>query len=213
MRTSANTDVPSDSPVARVSALAFLVVLAVVFGVFALVQRNSARAATAVAHQELLVSESQALLSSNRQLATLLAIEADRRQPSADTRDALMNAVLAEPLLQRTVGERRYGSDMAALAGDRVVVVSRKPGLQLPTGTFSRCGTGRPVDAKPGQRHLWAMQQPGPLDMSATADGLLLAVISRDGMIQLYSGRTLEPQGPPFPSGLGQFAPGRPTSR
>ena len=71
------------------TALTLLVVILVVVSVFAVAQRNSARAATAVAHQELLVSESQGLLSSNRQLATLLAIEADRRQPSADTRDAL----------------------------------------------------------------------------------------------------------------------------
>jgi WD40 repeat protein len=42
--------------------------------------------------------------------------------------------------------------------------------------------------------------------MSASAAGQLLAVISRDGMVQLYSGETLEPEGRPFPSGLGQFA-------
>ena len=41
--------------------------------------------------------------------------------------------------------------------------------------------------------------------MSASPDGTLLAVLSGRGMIQLYSGRTLEPQGPAFPSGIDQF--------
>ena len=45
----------------------------------------------------------------------------------------------------------------------------------------------------------------GPLDMSTTADGSLLAIIFRDRSIQVYSGRTLEPQGLPFPNGLGRF--------
>ncbi len=179
-----------------------LMVLAVVFGVFALAQRNNARAATAVSHQELLVAESQAQLTSNRQLATLLAIEADRRQPSADTRDALMNAVLAEPRLQRTFGSPAF--DLAPLVGDRVVLVSPNRGTTLNRNIL------QVWDWQTGVRQTWPNAPLGdatigPLDMSATADGRLLAVISSDGMIQLYSGRTLEPQGPQFPSGLHQF--------
>ena len=82
-----------------------------------------------MSHQELLVAESQAQLGSNRQLATLLAIEADRRQPSADTRDTLMNAVLAEPLLQRAFGSS--ATDVAALMSDRVVALSTNRGTTL----------------------------------------------------------------------------------
>src|SRR5262249_46797453 len=42
-----------------------------------------------------------------------------------------------------------------------------------------------------------------PVGLATTTDGLLLAVVSRSGMIQLYSGRTLQPEGAPLASGLG----------
>ena len=137
-----------------VSALALLVVILVVVSVFALVQRNNARAATAVAHQELLVSESQGLLSSNRQLATLLAIEADRRQPSARTRDALIDAVLAEPLLQRAFASTTLGLTWLLLQ-ETESRSSPNNVVPRPTGMFSRSGTGKPVSAKRGPRLRW----------------------------------------------------------
>ncbi len=187
-----------------VGALVLLVAILALVSVFAVAQRNSARDATAVAHQELLVSESQGLLSSNRQLATLLAVEADLRQPSAATRDALMDAILAEPLLQRSFASTIYGSDMAALAGHRIVVLGKERGATLNPNVL------QVWNWQTGRRQAWP-QAPlgddasGPLDMSATADGGLLAVISRDGMIQLYDGRTLRPEGRPLSSGLGRF--------
>ena len=185
--------------------------IAVVFGVFAVLQRNHAQKATSEAvvqrdraEHELLVAESQALLGSNRQLGTLLAIEAEKRKPGADTRDALMNAVLAEPLLQRTLATTTPVGDMAALAGHRVAIVNRN------RGTTRNRNVLQVWDWQTGGRQPWrdaplGDDTTGPQDISATADGLLLAVTSRDGTIQLYSGPTLAPQGPPFPSGLGKY--------
>jgi WD40 repeat protein len=194
-----------------VTALAVLVVVSLVFGVFAVVQRNHAQHATSEAvvqrdraEHELLVAESQALLGSNRQLAALLAIEAENRKPGADTRDALMNAVLAEPLLQRTLAATTPVGDMAALAGHRVAIVNRN------RGTTRNRNVLQVWDWQTGRRQTWhdaplGDDTTGPQNISATADGLLLAVTFRDGSIQLFSGRTLAPQGPPFPSGLGKY--------
>ena len=104
-----------------------LMVIAVVVSIFALAQRNSARTATAAANERLLESESQAQLDSNHQLATLLALEADRRAPSAATRNALVNAVVAEPPLQRVFATA--ASSLGALVGHRAIEVSTNRGM------------------------------------------------------------------------------------
>jgi hypothetical protein len=196
---------------AGVGALVVLVVISVVFGAFAVVQRNHARTATSeavaqrdLAQRELLVAESQALLGSNRQLATLLAIEADKHKPGADTRDALMNAVLAQPLLQRTFAATTPVGDMAALAGHRVAILSNN------RGTTRNRNILQVWDWQTGRRQPWpdaplGDSTTGPKEISATANGLVLAATSLDGTIQLYAGRTLEAQGRPFPSGLGKY--------
>ena len=112
--------------------------------------------------------------------------------------------MLAEPLLQRAFASTTDGSDMAALAGHRVVVLSEG------RGTTPNHNVLQVWNWQTGQRQAWPAapsgdNTSGPLDMSATADGQLFAVISRDGMVQIYSGVTLEPEGRPFPSGLGRF--------
>ncbi len=194
---------------AATTVVVLLLVISVVFGAFAVAQRNRAnrnasRANTnaATAEHELLVAESQALLGSSRQLATLLAIEADRRQPSGASRDALLNTVLADPRLQRTFGGP--AGNLGALVGHRVAVLSADRGATLNRNVL------QVWDWQTGQRQVWrdapvGDATTGPLDIATTADGLVLAVISTDSMIQLYSGHTLRPQGPAFPSGLGKF--------
>jgi WD40 repeat protein len=192
---------------AGVTAVVLLLIVSVIFGGYAINQRNradrrrdEARAATAAARQQLLVSESQAHLSSDRQLATLLAIEADRRKPSADTRDALLNAVLAEPRLQRSFAGPI--SAMGAVVDHRVVL------LRADRGRTPNRDVVQVWDWQTGRRQPWpqapaADANSGPVGLATTADGLLLAVVSRAGMIQLYSGRTLQPEGVPLSSGLG----------
>ena len=186
-----------------VAALGLLVVISVVVSLFAVVQRNSARTATRAAQQELLIADSQAQIATNRPLATLLAIEAVRRDPSAEARDALLNSILAEPSLQRSFATGQIW-DLAPLVGHRVVV------LKLSNVPTPNSASLQVWNWQTGLRQSWPSAPSGdsssrPLDASASPDGTLLAVLSGRGMIQLYSGRTLEPQGPAFPSGLDQF--------
>jgi WD40 repeat protein len=190
-------------------ALTVLVVIAVLFGVLALVQRNSARTATAAANERLLVSESQAQLGSNRQLATLLALEADRRAPSAATRNALVNAVVAEPPLERVFGTA--SSSFGVLVGHGVIDVSTN------RGTTPNRDVVQVWDWQSGRRVPWrdaplGNADSGPVRVATTDGGQLLAIAFHDGRIQLYSGRTLEPQGRPFSSGFSVLSPPLPTS-
>jgi hypothetical protein len=186
-----------------------LMVIAVVVSIFALAQRNSARTATAAANERLLESESQAQLDSNHQLATLLALEADRRAPSAATRNALVNAVVAEPPLQRVFATA--ASSFGALVGHRAIEVSTN------RGTTPNPDIVQVWDWQTGRRVPWRNAplgdaNSGPVRVASTDSGRLLAIAFHDGMIQLYSGRMLEPQGPPFPSGFSVLRPPLPNS-
>ena len=186
-----------------------LMVIAVVVSMFALAQRNSARTATAAANERLLESESQAQLGSNHQLATLLALEADRRAPSAATRNALVNAVVAEPPLQRVFATA--ASSLGAFVGHRAIEVSTN------RGTTPNPDTVQVWDWQSGRRVPWRNAplgdaDSGPVRVATTDSGRLLAIAFQDGMIQLYSGRTLLPQGRPFPSGFSVLRPPLPNS-
>jgi WD40 repeat protein len=188
-----------------VGALSLLVVIALLVSMFAIAQRNSARAATAAAHQELLVADSQTQISSNPELATLLAIEADQRSSTTTTRDALLNAILAEPNLQGRFGGE--AGDVAVLDDSRIASISVVSNVR---GTTLNRNVVQVWNWRTGRRQRWSNAplgdaDTGPLDVSSTSDGARLAVLSSDGMIQLYSGGTLEPQGRPFASELGDL--------
>jgi WD40 repeat protein len=189
-----------------VGALVLLVVIATLVSVFAVVQRNGARTATAVANQELLVADSQTQIGSNPELSMLLATEADRRAPSTTTRNALVSAVLSEPNLQR-----RFGSDagdVALLQENRIVIVPAAVGADR--GQTLNRNIVQVWNWETGRREPWAKAPrgdatSGPLDVSSSSDGSLLAVLTSDGRVQMYSGRTLVPDGRPFSSGLGEL--------
>ena len=183
-----------------VATLALLLVISVIISLFAIVQRNDARAATDAAEQRLLVNESQSLLTTNRTLATLLAIEADRRQPSATTRDALMNTVLAQPSLQRSLGDV-FSYAVAGLSGNRFAVLAEiaKKGATTSALEVWNWKTGR-QQSWPGAPT--GSGTTGPVNISSPADGSELDVIFGDGAIRCYSGLTLLPEGPAFASGL-----------
>ena len=179
-----------------VAALALLLVVSLVASVFAIGQRNTANHQTALAkadaaqaRQELLISQSQGAVATDRQLATLLAIEADRESPSAASEDALLSAVLAEPRLQQSFAGPT--GVLATLVDNRVAIVA---------GT-----TAQVWDYRTGQRQAWPSGSPLPtqaLWLASTGDGSVLAVLAPGGMVWFYSGQTLQPLGNPLATGL-----------
>jgi hypothetical protein len=188
-----------------VGALAILVVIATVVSAFAISQRDSARAATATAHQELLVADSQTQISSNPELATLLAVEADRRVSTPASRNALVNAVLAEPYLQRRFGGET--GDVAVLGDNRIASIA---GLGNARGKAPNQNVVQLWNWQTGRRLRWpdapfGDAQDGPLDVASTADGSALAVLLSNGTVQFYSGPTLKPDGDPVSAELGRL--------
>ena len=188
-----------------IGALALLVVIATVVSAFAISQRNSARAATSTAHHELLVADSQTQIDSNPELATLLAVEADRRSSTPASRNALINAVLAEPYLQRRFGGET--GDVAVLGDDRIASIAQ---LGNARGKAPNQDVVQVWDWQTGRRLPWpdapfGDAEEGPLDVASTANGSVLAILMSNGTVQFYSGRTLTPDGDPVPAELGQL--------
>ena len=76
-----------------VATLAALTVAAVLFGVFAMLQRNEARRQRDLATSRSLVQAARANLDTRLDLAALLSLEAYRIEPSPETRSGLVEAV------------------------------------------------------------------------------------------------------------------------
>jgi len=180
------------------TATAIVLVVAIVFGAFAVTQRskandNAARAAAnaATARQQLLISQAQSTLATDRQLAALLAVEADRQGASAETRDAMLNVVMDEPRLQQTFSRAIEGG-LAPITDHRVVIGTDAGSLEV-------------FDWRTGREIPWPATSPLPKKIWGVGDSLdttIFAVSSEAGRIWTYSGRTLEPIGPPLATGL-----------
>ena len=196
----------------RVLAAAIVAVLvASAAGFVALHQRNRANGAILDAELRGLVSESRGLVSQDRALAMLLSAEAYRRTPDANARDALLGAVLAETRLQRTFGPPAGVTYVGRLTGTRVAVAANAPvaagkshGFELSVWNW-----------KTGQRQAWpaaprvgagrGCAHANPVGLATSPDGELIAVVSADGLLHLFSGQTLAAQGQPFKTGLDPF--------
>ena len=173
-------------------------------GVVALNQRNRANGATRDAELRGLVSESRGLLSQNRSLALLLAAEAYRRTPDANARDALLGAVLAEPRLQATFGPTAGVIYAGLLTGTRVAVAADPLSLHGHDISVWNWNTGRQVawSAAPRASAGRGCARANPVGLATSADGERMAVVTADGRLHLFSGRTLRAQGEPEETGL-----------
>ena len=180
-----------------VTVVVLMLIVSLIFGVYAVDQRskandNAARAVANVstARQQLLISQSQSTLPTDRQLAALLAVQADRQAPSADTRDAMLNVVMAEPRIQQTFGGSTYV--LAPLLDHRVVYIAKDGKLEL-------------YDWRTGRRLPWPAASPLPTKVTwavASPDTTVLGVLGADGRVWTYSGRTLAPIGEPLATGI-----------
>lgn len=179
-------------------ATAVVLVVAIVFGALAVTQRskandNAARADAnaATARQQLLISQSQSTLPTDRQLAALLAVQADRQDPNADTRDAMLNVVMAEPRIQQTFFRATGALEPIT---DHRVVVSPDPTKRLEV-----------YDWRTGRQVPWPATSARPTkvaSVSASPDTTVLALLGADGRVWTYSGRTLAPIGTPVATGI-----------
>src|SRR5262249_9521897 len=117
-------------------AIGVVLVVALVFGAFAVTQRdranqqrNRAQAATVAAQLDRAVADVPGLLPRNRTLALLLAAQAQQLRPEADARGALVERVVWEPRLRFTLwsGHDAYAW-MAAYPDDRRIVALGRTG-------------------------------------------------------------------------------------
>ncbi len=116
---------------------AIALVIALVAGVFAVVQRgnatreaDTARAATKRATVDGILTASSSLGSENRYLRALLLLEADRIQPSVRTRGAMFGALLDEPRLAATLPVTSGTSPIWPAPDGKTVVLSTNGRLE-----------------------------------------------------------------------------------
>ena len=153
-----------------VAAGAVLLVIALVAGVAAVLQsrraadaRDQARDAATTAAQERLVASIGSVRDGRRDLAALLAVEAQRLAPGAEARSALFQTFTDEPeflgAVPITALDPPTSSLVAALAvTERSYVVATEAGALLTLGTdgIAEAGASPATDGSPGTSWLAA---------------------------------------------------------
>jgi WD40 repeat protein/DNA-binding SARP family transcriptional activator len=170
--------------------VAIALVVALVAGTLALVQRSradneatAARNATRTAEVGRLVAESQIVSSRNRYLSALLAIAANHLSDDDATRGALLNVLTNEPRLQGTmsVGAKGYVA-MAAVPPGTLLAV-RGQGTVDFFDVVARRRSGRSIHPEAGSA------------IAVSPDGRLLATGSDAGSVTFWDVATRKPVG------------------
>ena len=151
-------------------------IVAIVLGVIALLQRNDAIHQRNVARARFLDAASQASLASDPELGVLLAVQAARGEPDAQTEEALRTALAADHLRRRffSAGATTPGA-LWSPEGQRLLVTS--PGVQ--TRIYDLAGAAKPVSLPPA---------PAVHEVAWDADGTRVAIGGRDPAV--YDART-----------------------
>jgi WD40 repeat protein/DNA-binding SARP family transcriptional activator len=170
--------------------VAIALVVALVAGTLALVQRSranneaaAARNATRSAEVGRLVAESQIVSSRNRYLSALLAIAANHLSDEAATRGALLNALTGEPQLQATMsaGTKGYVA-VAAVPPGALLAVRGKTTVDF-FDVVTRRRSGRSIRPEAGSA------------IAVSPDGRLLATGSDAGSVTFWDVATRKPVG------------------
>ena len=131
-----------------VSLLALLLVVSIVSTVLAVGQRDDVLRQAVTLRSRQLASTASGLLDSDLRLAQLIAVQGFRTEESAATREALLQAAFASPLVDRFV---TFDADITAVAtsadSSTAAVGSRTVGCTRPTARVPRrrcSGSPRP---------------------------------------------------------------------
>ena len=169
-----------------VGAMAIVVAVALIAGLFAFVQRDhashearTARAARDTADIARLVAESTALQSEDRFAGTLLALEANRMRDNAQTRGAVLSALVADPRLTTTLPTGTSPGVWIVPSDGSVLVRSGGELSRWDLGTRARLARFPVADV---------------VAAAVRSDGLI-AVADSHGTIAFF-GRSGRPQGP-----------------
>ncbi len=173
-------------------AVAVILVVALVFGGYAISQRNRAdqqrnraRAATVSAELDRAIAEVPALIDRNRTLALLLAAQVERRRPGPAARGALLSALIAEPRLRFTLSGGHDGyAWMAPFPGERRIVALGR--------------SGGDVWDLAERRLAGSFSVPGAQGVAVSPDGRLIAAGSKSGTVTFWNAATLRPDGIPL---------------
>jgi WD40 repeat protein/DNA-binding SARP family transcriptional activator len=170
------------------AVLASLLVVVLVAGALALVQRSTARRNQVIAAARGLAAQATARTGSQSDLAFLLAVEASRSQESVETRGGLLTVLGQSSRL--TGFKQDFGNDLYAfgLAADGSTVAA---GSRDGTLRFGDLGAGTPR-TPPIKAH------GGLFGLTFSRDGRWLVTAGEDGRARLWNVARPAPVGNPF---------------
>jgi len=194
------------------AATAVALVVALIAGSIALVQRHNAQTQANAAEVARLVSSSRSLTSSKRDIAMLLAVEAARRDPGAATTSALQAALYDDPTFLRYLrtttkvgGAITFAPDVRSVYANPQDFAADPVKIDLATGTTTPVPIS--LDADTGVAQLIPLDErvalvvylrrtpsgPIPIERVDLADGHVIAtgtVVGEDATIAVNPGHT-----------------------
>ena len=172
------------------AGVAVALVIALVAGSLAVVQRRraddqaaAARDATLRADVGRLVAESDSISGRDRHLSTLLALEANRLADTAATRGALLSALADEPRLHSAMFAGHEGYSGALVVPPGRLFAARGPDAVDFFDTRTGRPSGPPIETAFGA------------GFAASPDGTLVATGTRDGTVTMWDVATREQSG------------------
>ncbi|HEX5334305.1 MAG TPA: hypothetical protein VFW55_00395, partial [Propionicimonas sp.] len=173
-----------------VSLLALLLVISIVSTVLAVRQRDDVLRQAVTLRSRQLASTGSGLLDSDLRLAQLLAVQGFRTEESAATREALLRAAFASPLVDRFV---TFGADITAVA-------TSADASTVAVGLTD--GRVYAIDDEGATTPALRFTAPGPvMTLRSSRDGAVLLAATRGGVtVWDAAGSRALPGGPAAPT-------------